>query len=48
MFAEGGYEVDGSMDYYGWPTRLALGTEDRVIGTVRELVPAGFRAGAAR
>lgn len=48
MFAEGGYEVDGSMDYYGWPTRLALGTEDRVIGTVRELVPAGFRAGTAR
>jgi hypothetical protein len=48
MFAEGGYEVDGSMDYYGWPTRLALGTEDRVIGTVRQLVPAGFRAAAAR
>lgn len=48
MFAEGGYEVDGSMDYYGWPTRLAIGTEDRVIGVVRELVPAGFRAGASR
>jgi hypothetical protein len=48
MFAEGGYEVDGSMDYYGWPTRLAIGTEDKVIGTVHELIPAGFRAGATR
>ena len=38
MYAEGGYEVDGSMNYYGWPTRLALGTEDRVIGAVHELV----------
>lgn len=43
MFAEGGYEVDGSMDYYGWPTRLAIDTEDRVIATVHELVSAGFR-----
>ena len=42
MFAEGGYEVGGSMDYYGWPTRLAVGTEDRVIAAVRELVPASF------
>ena len=42
MFSEGGYEVDGSMDYYGWPTRLAIGTEDKIIGMVRELVPAGF------
>ena len=42
MFPEGGYEVDGSMDYYGFPTRLALGTEDRLIATVRSIVPEGF------
>ncbi len=48
MFAEGGYEVEGSMDYYGWPTRLAIGTEDKVIGTVHELVSAGFRTRAGR
>ncbi len=42
MFPEGGYEVDGSMDFYGWPTRLARGTEDQIIGAVRALVPPGF------
>ena len=42
MIAEGGYEVDGSMDYYGWPTRLAFSTEDRLIASVSELVPATF------
>ena len=44
MFAEGGYEVDASMDYYGWPSRLAIGTEDRIVHTVHEMVPE-FRAG---
>lgn len=44
MFAEGGYEVDSSMDYYAWPTRLAQGTEDRIIRTVHEMVPASYRA----
>lgn len=43
MYPEGGYEVDGAMDFYGWPTRLALNTEDRLIGTVHEMVPATFR-----
>jgi hypothetical protein len=43
MFAEGGYEVDASMEYYGWSTRLAIGTEDRVIATVRDLVPTAFQ-----
>jgi len=37
MYPEGGYEVDSSMDYYGWPARLAEGTEDLIIGTVRSL-----------
>jgi hypothetical protein len=44
MFAEGGYEVDGSMDFYGWPTRLAIGTEDRIIKVVHELAPEARRA----
>ena len=38
MYPEGGYEVDASMDYYGWPTRLAEGTEDLIIGTVRTML----------
>ena len=43
MFAEGGYEVDTSMDYYGFPTRLAVGTEDRIVAAVRATVPAEFQ-----
>jgi hypothetical protein len=42
MYPEGGYEVDGSMDYYGWPTRLQADTEDRLIGAVRGIVPGEF------
>ena len=48
MYAEGGYEVDGSMNYYGWPTRLAARTEDQLIAAVHELVPASFRATPSR
>ncbi len=42
MIPEGGYEVDRSMTYYGWPAPLAPGTEDRIISTVRALLPAQF------
>ena len=45
MFPEGGYEVDSSMDYYAWPTRLAIGTEDQIIRTVQDMVPRTFRTG---
>ena len=45
MFPEGGYEVDASMDFYAWPTRLAIGTEDQIIRTVQDMVPATFRTG---
>lgn len=38
MYSEGGYEVDGSMNYYDWPVRLDIGTEDRVIAAVHELI----------
>jgi hypothetical protein len=44
MYPEGGYEVEGSMDYYGWPTRLQADTEDRLIAAVRGLVPPEFHA----
>ncbi len=44
MYPEGGYEVDSSMDYYGFATRLAAGTEDRIVGTVLGMVPREFRA----
>ena len=42
LIPEGGYEVDGSMVYYGHPGRLAEGTEDQIVSAVRELLPAGF------
>jgi len=38
MFPEGGYEVDASMDYYGWPVRLAENTEDVIIATVKTML----------
>jgi neutral ceramidase len=42
LISEGGYEVEGSMVYYGHAGRLADGTEDLIVGAVRELLPAGF------
>jgi neutral ceramidase len=47
LMAEGGYEVDGSMVYYGHPSRLARSTEDRVVRTVHDLLPRGFVRGGA-
>lgn len=44
MIPEGGYEVDRSMTYYGFPSRLADATEEIVIRAVREVVPEGFLA----
>lgn len=43
MIPEGGYEVDRSMVFYGQPARLGDGTEDLIVRTVRELMPAGFQ-----
>lgn len=43
LIPEGGYEVAGSMIYYGQPSRLGDETEDLIVRTVRELLPAGFR-----
>lgn len=42
LYAEGGYEVDSSMVYYGKPARLDIGTEDRIAAEVKRQVPRGF------
>jgi hypothetical protein len=43
---EGGYEAEGSLWYYDRPQRLAPETEDMILQTVRELLPASFAAPA--
>lgn len=43
ILQEGGYEGAGAMVYYDRPTRFAAGVEDRIIGTVHQLMPAEFR-----
>jgi neutral ceramidase len=43
MLKEGGYEVDFSMVYYMKPSRLASGTEDRIIRAVHDVVDPVFR-----
>lgn len=42
LFAEGGYEVDGSMPYYNHPSRLTEDTEEKIINAVHELIPKKF------
>jgi hypothetical protein len=42
LIPEGGYEVTGSMVFYGQPSSLAEGTEDLIVKTVHELLPRGF------
>jgi hypothetical protein len=48
VLKEGGYEAEAAMDYYGWPTRLAEDTEDRIVRTVHDLLPANFMKGTSR
>lgn len=43
VLAEGGYEAEHAMDYYGLPTRLAPDVEERIVNTVHALLPPGFR-----
>lgn len=38
VIREGGYEAEGSMNYYGWPTSLALEAEERLVATVHEVL----------
>lgn len=42
LFAEGGYEVDGSMPYYNHPSRLTDDTEEKIMEAIHELMPAAF------
>ena len=42
LFAEGGYEVDGSMPYYNHPSRLTEDTEERIMKAVHDLLPKEF------
>ena len=42
IYSEGGYEVDGSMLYYGKPSRLSVDTEDRIAGEVMKQMPRSF------
>ena len=42
VLAEGGYEAELAMDYYGLPTRLAPDVEERIVRTVHGLLPPGF------
>ncbi len=44
IWREGGYEGGFAMIYYDRPTRLAEGTEDQIVSTVRKLVPSALRA----
>jgi len=39
----GGYEADGAMLYYDWPTRFADDVEELIIAAVHELVPPDYR-----
>ena len=43
ILEEGGYEADLAMPYYDHPARLGPGTEERIFGEVRNLLPTSFR-----
>lgn len=38
VLAEGGYEAERAMDFYGLPTRLVGDVEERIISTVHEML----------
>jgi hypothetical protein len=44
VLAEGGYEADTSMIYYGQPALLAPEAEDRIVEAVHDLLPEPFDA----
>jgi len=48
VYSEGGYEVDGSMVYYGKPSRLSVDTEDRIAGEVMKQMPRSFLSNDTR
>ena len=44
ILREGGYEAESSLWYYDRPQQLAPGIEDLIVDTVRQQLPASFRA----
>ena len=42
VLQEGGYEGGGAMVYYDRPTKFAPGLENKIVSTVRELLPRDF------
>jgi len=42
ILREGGYEGGGAMVYYGRPTRLKPGVEDRIVSAIHGIVPSAF------
>jgi hypothetical protein len=44
ILAEGGYEAEAAMDYYGLPTRLAPDVEERIVRAVHAALPGEFAA----
>ncbi|MBN8246917.1 MAG: neutral/alkaline non-lysosomal ceramidase N-terminal domain-containing protein [Verrucomicrobia bacterium] len=43
ILGEGGYEAESSLWYYDRPQQLSPDIEDQILGTVRDLLPAGYR-----
>ena len=43
ILREGGYEAEGAMLYYAWPSRLKPGVEDLIVRTVESMIPDGFK-----
>lgn len=42
ILAEGGYEAEKAMDYYGLPTRLTADVEERIVRAVHGVLPRDF------
>ena len=38
VLAEGGYEAERAMDFYGLPTRLVADVEERIVAAVHDLL----------
>ena len=43
ILREGGYEAEGAMLYYAWPSRYKTGVEKIILDAVRQQVPKVFR-----
>jgi hypothetical protein len=43
VLQEGGYEGGGAMLFDDWPGPFAPGLEDRIVGTVHDLMPGAFK-----